>query len=188
MRQDLGTALHCHMLAFEHFGDTPHEIRYDRMKTAVLGEAADDTGIAYSAKLIGLGAHDAFKPRACKPYRAETKGKIERPFRYAQANCFLARSFANLDDVKRQLHAWLDTVANARLRGSTGRTGRTGRIRGRARRGRTRQHETAARRALRRRAVNRAARQSRDHDLRGRQPLQRARRHRRGRAGGGDDR
>jgi hypothetical protein len=185
MRQDLGTALHCHMLAFEHFGDTPHEIRYDRMKTAVLGEAADDTGIAYSAKLIGLGAHDAFKPRACKPYRAETKGKIERPFRYAQANCFLARSFANLDDVKRQLHAWLDTVANARLRDSTGRTGR---IRGRARRGRTRQHETAARRALRRRAVHRAARQSRDHDLRGRQPLQRARRHRRGRAGGGDDR
>jgi hypothetical protein len=185
MRQDLGTALHCHMLAFEHFGDTPHEIRYDRMKTAVLGEAADDTGIAYSAKLIGLGAHDAFKPRAYKPYRAETKGKIERPFRYAQANCFLARSFANLDDLKRQLHAWLDTVANARLRGSTGRTGR---IRGRARRGRTRQHETAARRALRRRAVNRAARQSRDHDLRGRQPLRRARRHRRGRAGGGDDR
>lgn len=121
LHQDLGTVLRCHMLAFEHFGGTPHEILYDRMKTAVLGEAADDTGIVYNAKLIGLGTHYGFKPRACKAYRAKTKGKIERPFRYVRANFFLARSFANLEDLNRQLRAWLDTVANARLHGSTGR-------------------------------------------------------------------
>jgi len=109
------------MLAFEHFGGTPHEILYDRMKTAVLGEAGDDTGIVYNAKLIGLGAHYGFKPRACKAYRAKTKGKIERPFRYVRANFFLARSFANIEDLNRQLRVWLDTVANARLHGSTGR-------------------------------------------------------------------
>ena len=121
LHQDLGTVLRCHMLAFEHFGGTPHEILYDRMKTAVLGEAADDTGIVYNAKLIGLGAHYGFKPRACKASRAKTKGKIERPFRYVRANFFLARSFANLEDLNRQLRVWLDTVANARLHGSTGR-------------------------------------------------------------------
>ena len=121
LHQDLGTVLRCHMQAFEHFGGTPHEILYDRMKTAVLGEAADDKGIVYNAKLIGLGAHYGFKPRACKPYRAKTKGKIERPFRYIRANFFLARSFANLEDLNRQLRVWLDTVANARLHGSTGR-------------------------------------------------------------------
>src|SRR6187431_1653318 len=92
LHQDLGTVLRCHMLAFEHFGGTPHEILYDRMKTAVLGEATDDTGIVYNDKLIGLGAHYGFKPRACKAYRAKTKGKIERPFRYVRANFFLARS------------------------------------------------------------------------------------------------
>jgi transposase len=121
LHQDLGTVLRCHMLAFEHFGGTPHEILYDRMKTAVLGEAADDAGIVYNAKLIGLGAHYGFKPRACKAYRAKTKGKIERPFRYVRANFFLARSFANLEDLNRQLRVWPDTVANARLHGSTGR-------------------------------------------------------------------
>lgn len=121
LHQDLGTVLRCHMLAFEHFGGTPHEILYDRMKTAVLGEAGDDTGIVYNAKLIGLGAHYGFKPRACKAYRAKTKGKIERPFRYVRANFFLARSFANIEDLNRQLRVWLDTVANARLHGSTGR-------------------------------------------------------------------
>ena len=121
LHQDLGTVLRCHMLAFEHFGGTPHEILYDRMKTAVLGEAGDDQAIVYNAKLIGLGAHYGFKPRACKPYRAKTKGKIERPFRYVRANFFLARSFANLQDLNGQLRVWLDTVANARLHGSTGR-------------------------------------------------------------------
>ena len=121
LHQDLGTVLRCHMQAFEHFGGTPHEILYDRMKTAVLGEAGDDSGIVYNTKLIGLGAHYGFKPRACKAYRAKTKGKIERPFRYVRANFFLARSFANLEDLNRQLRVWLDTVANARLHGSTGR-------------------------------------------------------------------
>ena len=29
LHQDLGTVLRCHMLAFEHFGGTPHEILYD---------------------------------------------------------------------------------------------------------------------------------------------------------------
>jgi transposase len=121
LHQDLGTVLRCHMLAFEHFGGTPHEILYDRMKTAVLGEMADDTAIVYNTKLIGLGAHYGFTPRACKAYRAKTKGKIERPFRYVRANFFLARSFANLQDLNDQLRMWLDTVANARLHGSTGR-------------------------------------------------------------------
>lgn len=121
LHQDLGTVLRCHMLAFEHFGGTPHEILYDRMKTAVLGQTGEDAGIVYNAKLIGLGAHYGFKPRACKAYRAKTKGKIERPFRYVRANFFLARSFANLEDLNRQLRVWLDTVANAREHGSTGR-------------------------------------------------------------------
>lgn len=52
---------------------------------------------------------------------AKTKGKIEWPFRYVRASFFLARSFANLEGLNRQLRVWLDTVANARLHGSTGR-------------------------------------------------------------------
>ncbi len=38
-----------------------------------------------------------------------------------RANFFLARSFANLEHLNRQLRAWLDTIANVRLHGSTGR-------------------------------------------------------------------
>lgn len=121
LHQDLGTVLRCHMEAFEHFGGAPREILYDRMKTAVLGERGDDSPIVYNDKLIKLGLHYGFAPRACRPYRAKTKGKIERPYRYIRADFFLARRFANLEDMNRQLRLWLDTVANARLHGTTAR-------------------------------------------------------------------
>ncbi len=105
LHQDLGTVLRCHMEAFEHFGGVPREILYDRMKTAVLGEPEADQPIVYNAKLLALGAHYGFAPRACQPYRAKTKGKVERPYRYIRADFFLARRFANLEDMNRQLRA-----------------------------------------------------------------------------------
>jgi transposase len=121
MHQDLGTVLRCHMEAFEHFAGVPREILYDRMKTAVLGEAADERSIVYNDKLLKCGAHYGFVPRACQPYRAKTKGKIERPYRYIRADFFMARRFANLADMNRQLRHWLDTVANVRVYGTTDR-------------------------------------------------------------------
>lgn len=107
------------MQAFEHFGGTPREILYDRMKTAVLGEPEQDKAITYNAKLLARGAHYGFAPRACQPYRAKTKGKVERPFRYIRADFFMARSFQDLQDMNHQLRHWLYTVANVRVHAST---------------------------------------------------------------------
>ena len=83
------------MEAFEHLGGVPGEILYDRMKTAVLGET-EVRHIVYNAKLLALAQPYGFAPRACKPYRAQTKGKVERPFRYIRQDFFLARRFSNL--------------------------------------------------------------------------------------------
>src|SRR5690348_7123811 len=116
--QDLQTVLRCHIAAFEALGGVPAEILYDRMKTAVLGEV-DDQGIAYNRKLLDLAAHYRFLPKACPPYRAKTKGKVERPFRYIREDFFLGRSFRNLDDLNAQLQQWLDQVANVRVHATT---------------------------------------------------------------------
>lgn len=121
MHQDLPTVLRCHMEAFEHFGGVPREILYDRMKTAVLGEPDCDKPIIYNAKMLACGAHYGFVPRACQPYRAQTKGKVERPYRYIRADFFMARRFADIDDMNGQLRHWLGTVANVRLHGTTDR-------------------------------------------------------------------
>jgi transposase len=118
MHQDLQTLLRCHMLAFDALGGVPLEILYDRMKTAVTGEDGDGH-IIYNRALLALAQHYRFAPKACRPYRAKTKGKVERPFSYIRQDFFLARSFSNLDDLNAQLRDWLDTVANARLHGTT---------------------------------------------------------------------
>jgi transposase len=118
VRQDLPTVLRCHVAAFEALGGVPREILYDRMKTAVLGEP-DHGGIVYNRALIDLACHYGFYPKACRPCRAKTKGKVERPFRYIREDFFLARSFRNLDDLNAQLRAWLGTVANPRRHATT---------------------------------------------------------------------
>jgi hypothetical protein len=118
--QDLQTVLRCHIAAFEALGGAPAEILYDRMKTAVLGEV-EDQGIAYNRKLLDLARHYRFLPKACAPYRAKTKGKVERPFRYVREDFFLGRAFRNLDDLNAQFRHWLDTVANPRRHATTGR-------------------------------------------------------------------
>jgi len=74
------------------------------MKTVVSGEG-DTGGIIYNRSLIDLARHCGFHPRACQAYRAKTKGKVERPFRYIRED-FLARSFCNLDDLNEQLRRW----------------------------------------------------------------------------------
>ena len=119
-QQDLATVLRCHVAAFDALGGVPEQILYDRMRTAVLGEV-DERGIVYNSKLLALAAHYGTVPKACRPYRAKTKGKVERPFRYVREDFFLARSFRSLDDLNAQFTQWLDQVANRRLHGTTGR-------------------------------------------------------------------
>jgi transposase len=116
--QDLQSVLRCHMAAFAALGGVPREVLYDRMKTAVIGED-DQAHIVYNRALIDFAGHYGFHPKACRPYRAKTKGKVERPFRYIREDFFLARSFRNLDDLNAQLAHWLATVANPRMHATT---------------------------------------------------------------------
>src|SRR5260370_38271722 len=92
MDQDPQAVLRCHIAAREAIGGSPREILYDRMKTAVIGEDADGL-VVYNRGLVDLARHYGFQPRACRPYRPKTKGKVERPFRYIPEGFFLAGSF-----------------------------------------------------------------------------------------------
>jgi hypothetical protein len=96
----------------------PREILYDRMKTAVVGTDVDDL-VVYNPSLVALARHYGYQPRACRPYRAKTKGKVERPYRYVRQDFFLARSFRNLDDLNAQFDVWLVEIANRRCHATT---------------------------------------------------------------------
>ncbi len=107
-------------MAFEAAGGAPQEVLYDRMKTAVQSEAEDGT-LTYSKPLVALLDHYGSAPRACRPYRPRTKGKVERPFRYIRQDFFLDRVFRNLDDLNAQFEQWCSQIANSRLHGTTNR-------------------------------------------------------------------
>ena len=148
----------------------PIEILYDRMKTAVTGEDGEGH-IIYNRALLALAQHYGFQPKACRPYRAKTKGKVERPFSYIRQDFFLARHFRNLDDLNAQLRDWLDTVANVRLHGTTQR------IVAEAFAAEQPELAASARRSLRCPAQARAAGQPRRARVDRRQLLQRSRSH-----------
>lgn len=116
--QNLQTVMRCHVAVFTAMGGAPEEVLYDRMKTAVIGESTDGV-ITYNASLVSLLAHYDCAPRACQPYRAKTKGKVERPFRYIRQDFFLGRTFRNLDDLNAQFEAWRTQIANPRIHATT---------------------------------------------------------------------
>lgn len=73
------TLVACHVNAFEFFGGVPREVLYDNMKTVVIERDAYGEGKhRFHPALWDLAKHYNFKPRLCRPYRAKTKGKVER--------------------------------------------------------------------------------------------------------------
>ena len=118
-QQDLQTLLRCHAAAFEALGGAPAEILYDRMRTVFVREDPDAGHIVYNRTLIEFARHYGYLPKACQAYRAKTKGKVERPFRYIREDFFLGRSFRSLGDLNEQFRQWLDEVANPRTHATT---------------------------------------------------------------------
>lgn len=119
-RQTLDVVVRCHIEAFTEFGGVPRQVLYDRMKTAVLGEP-EPGNIVYNPTLVSMATHYGYQPKACRPYRAQTKGKVERPFRYVRQDFFLAGEFEDLEDLNRQFDRWRAEIAHPRVHGTTGR-------------------------------------------------------------------
>jgi hypothetical protein len=107
-----------HVHAFEYFNGLPRKILHDNLKTAVLDR--DEAGrIIWNQRYLDFAAYYGFSPRACQPYRAQTKGKVENGVRYVRGNFWPGISFSDLTDLNRQAIIWLNTVANVRLHGTT---------------------------------------------------------------------
>ena len=119
--QKLGTLLRMHERAFEQWGGVPEELLYDRMKTVWTG--TDERGeIVWNSVFLDFARYWGFTPRLCRPYRAQTKGKVESGVKYVRRNflCGLqGREPSSLPDLNAQLREWLSTVANQRVHGTT---------------------------------------------------------------------
>lgn len=111
--------LRCHVHAFRYFGGVPRQVLHDNLKTAVLDREADGR-IIWNVRYMDFADYYGFSPRACRPYRAQTKGKVESGVRYVRGNFWPGLKFVDLADLNRQAHDWLDQTANLRVHGTTG--------------------------------------------------------------------
>jgi transposase len=124
----LETLIACHEAAFTFFGGTPHEVLYDNMRTVVIGRDAYGPGKhRLQPGFRDFAHHHGFLPRLCRPYRAQTKGKVERFIRYLRHSFWVPLDSrlrplgVKVDAATANIEArkWLRDTANVRLHGTT---------------------------------------------------------------------
>jgi len=118
--QKLGRLLRLHEAAFQQIGGVPEEILYDGMKTVWLG--TDERGeIVWHPVFQDFARYWGFTLRLCRPYRPQTKGKVEADVKYVRRNflCGLqGREPGSVRDLNAQLRQWICGVANQRVHGT----------------------------------------------------------------------
>ncbi len=107
--------------AFARFGGVPTALVFDQMRAVVLSDGRVGGGeLVLNAECLRVAAPWGFHPRACRPYRAQTKGQVERPIRYIRDSFFDGRAFANDEDLNEQASRWLEGPATVRRHATTG--------------------------------------------------------------------
>lgn len=105
--------------AFAFFGGVPTELLFDQMKAVIIEDGREDGGpLLENAEFLRFAHHWGFRIRACRPYRAKTKGKVERPVGYVRRSFFYGRTFISDEDLNHQAQSWRDTIANVRIHGT----------------------------------------------------------------------
>jgi transposase len=104
--------------AFEYFGGVSAEVLVDNQKSAVI-EHRVGAAVRYNLRFLDLADHYGFRPRACRPYRARTKGKDERNVGYVKHHFFVRyRAFESLAHLNQLAEEWLFEEADPRVHGT----------------------------------------------------------------------
>ncbi|GHV45836.1 IS21 family transposase [Clostridia bacterium] len=113
------TLISCHINAFRYFNGYPEEILYDNMKQVVVKRMMKQEESTLNRQFEDFAGFYGFKPILCRPYRGQTKGKIERTVQYVRSNLMVGIKFDSLDDLNGQALAWCNKV-NGKEHGTTG--------------------------------------------------------------------
>lgn len=128
-REDAATLSRCIVAALEYFGGVPQHLLLDNPATVVIERDAYGAGQhRFHPQLLQIAEQYGFVPRLCRPYRAKTKGKVERFNRYLKESFVLPlattlkQAGISLDVETANAHVgpWLERVANRRLHATTG--------------------------------------------------------------------
>jgi len=112
------TLIRCHQNAFRYYGGYPEEILYDNMKQVVIKRLLKQKDSTMNSQFEDFAGFYGFKPILCRPYRGQTKGKVERTVSFVRDNFMVGIKYDSLEDLNRQALAWCEKVNN-KVHGTT---------------------------------------------------------------------
>ena len=112
------TLIRCHQNAFRYFGGYPEEILYDNMKQVVIKRLLKQEDSTLNRQFEDFAGFYGFKPILCRPYRGQTKGKVERTVQFVRDNFMVGIKYDNLPDLNGQAQAWCNKV-NGKVHATT---------------------------------------------------------------------
>ena len=107
------TLIACHQRAFAYFGGYTRRILYDNMKQVRLNQSE------WNPLFQDFLQHYGIVANTHRPYRARTKGKVERAVLYLRDSFLKGREFENLADLQQQGFIWQEETANRRVHATT---------------------------------------------------------------------
>jgi len=102
----------------------PREVLYDNMRTVVTDRDQYSPGLhRYNRTFLDFAHHYGFLPRLCRPYRAQTKGKVERFIGYLRGSFYIPLASqlrpeglrVDRDTANARVGTWLRAIANELL-------------------------------------------------------------------------
>ena len=109
------TLIRCHQNAFRYFGGYPEEILYDNMKQVVIKRLLKQEDSTLNRQFEDFAGFYGFKPVLCRPYRGQTKGKVERTVQFVRDNFMIGIKYNRLADLNGQALAWAPRGASLGL-------------------------------------------------------------------------
>jgi transposase len=113
------TLIRCHQNAFRYFHGYPEEILYDNMKQVVIKRLLKQEDSTLNRQFEDFAGFYGFKPVLCRPYRGQTKGKVERTVAFVRDNFMVGIQYKSLNDLNGQALCWCNKV-NGNVHGTTG--------------------------------------------------------------------
>lgn len=91
---------------FVSFGGVTQELLVDNPKALVL-ENQEGSPPRYNVDALRMATHLGTELNACNPYRARTKGKVEKPFQYIEEQFIKGNTFTSMEELNAKGKAFM---------------------------------------------------------------------------------
>ena len=111
--------LGCHQNAFHFFGSVPKKIMVDNLKSAVLKRTVGCAPV-FNPGYLDFANYYGFSIVACNVGKGNEKGRVENAVGYVKKNLLNGLDISDFSVMEPVAERWLDTIANVRTHGETG--------------------------------------------------------------------